>query len=126
MFGREANSLPGSFSGDHTMSEYSIESRVKAGAELLDRIRPGWHDLIDLDILEMSDCTKCVAGQIYGTYMVFVYSELSDVEQWEDGRYTEWVHGFIAEDDDPDRQEEYDLLGQAWKAAILSRRNPSD
>lgn len=47
------------------MSTYEPANR---GAELLDRIRPGWHNEIDLDTLEVSDFERCVLGQLYGNY----------------------------------------------------------
>ena len=43
-------------------------SKVSGIAELLDDVRPGWHDEIDTDRLNM-DCGKdCLMGQLYGGY----------------------------------------------------------
>jgi hypothetical protein len=33
---------------------------------LLDRVRPGWHQLIDLDVLFMRDGCQCILGQLEG------------------------------------------------------------
>lgn len=42
---------------------------VHNGINLLDEQEPGWRDLIDLDTLDVSDCTQCVLGQVYGHYV---------------------------------------------------------
>ena len=48
-----------------------LKDRVQAGAEFLDDYQPGWainltdQQLVDLDI---SHCTKCVLGSIFGAY----------------------------------------------------------
>lgn len=34
----------------------------------LDAARPGWHDELDLRTLRMSSGTRCVLGQLYGSY----------------------------------------------------------
>ncbi len=41
---------------------------VKQGAELLDRINPGWFLAINTEELDLGDCDKCVLGQLYGEY----------------------------------------------------------
>ena len=46
----------------------SAEARVKAGAELLDAMNPGWFTKISLQKLQMSDPCQCVIGQLYETY----------------------------------------------------------
>lgn len=42
------------------------EDRIAKGAELLDAQIPGWRERIDLDKLELSNCTVCVLGQVTG------------------------------------------------------------
>lgn len=42
--------------------------RAKAGATLLDIVRPGWADEIDLSQLDLASCEGCVLGQLYGRY----------------------------------------------------------
>jgi hypothetical protein len=39
---------------------------VRRGAELLDRVQPGWADRIDLDRLDLGSDCECVLGQLYG------------------------------------------------------------
>jgi len=43
-------------------------ARVKAGAELLDAMNPGWFAKVSLKKLQMSDPCQCVIGQLYETY----------------------------------------------------------
>lgn len=41
------------------------EIAVRRGAELLDRVQPGWYNEIDTEILDISDCVRCVLGQLF-------------------------------------------------------------
>lgn len=50
------------------MSELTIEQRVAAGVAWLDENRSGWIDLVNLDTLDLSSCTLCVLGQLFGEY----------------------------------------------------------
>lgn len=43
----------------------TIEQRVADGAAWLDEKYPQWFDKIDLGILDMGSCTRCVLGQVY-------------------------------------------------------------
>ena len=38
---------------------------VHAGAKRLDKLHPGWADLIDPNTLDIADTCKCVIGQLY-------------------------------------------------------------
>jgi hypothetical protein len=42
------------------------ETSVSPEARRLDRLFPGWHDKIDLDVFKMSSCHHCVLGQLGG------------------------------------------------------------
>ena len=44
----------------------TIGSRVAAGVALLDREQPGWDAGIDLAVLDLSSCQKCIIGQLFG------------------------------------------------------------
>lgn len=46
----------------------SIAEKVQNGSNLLDRVRPGWRDEIDLDTLDIGSLDCCVMGQLYGSY----------------------------------------------------------
>jgi hypothetical protein len=77
--------------------------RVARGAELLDRLEPGWQWRVDPKKLDLRSLTMCVIGQLYGVYcMVPSYFPMSG---------TGISHGFI--------------LGskRAWKHEINFRRN---
>ena len=42
--------------------------RVDRGAELLDRVRPGWADEVGLEDLDMVHCALCMLGQLFGDF----------------------------------------------------------
>jgi hypothetical protein len=46
-----------------------FEDRVRRGAALLDRIRPGWWREIVPDRLATESCACCILGQLYGGYI---------------------------------------------------------
>jgi hypothetical protein len=46
-----------------------FEDRVRRGAKLLDRIRPGWWRAIAADRLAMESCHHCILGQLYGGFL---------------------------------------------------------
>lgn len=41
---------------------------VVAGAEALDRIRPGWYYTVNVTELRMASGYNCIIGQVFGTY----------------------------------------------------------
>lgn len=63
-----------------------IKEAVCRGAALLDRHKPGWERLVDLDELRMSSCMLCTAGQAFEV-------EASKVRAREDSEYSgfDWV-----------------------------------
>lgn len=46
----------------------SATTKVNRGAAILDEKRPGWPNEIILKELSIQDGTRCVLGQIYGSY----------------------------------------------------------
>lgn len=40
---------------------------VKKGANLLDKILPGWHNQVNVKKLDMGEPTLCMMGQLFGT-----------------------------------------------------------
>ena len=50
----------------------SLAENAELGALWLDRTRPGWASLIKLASLEMSSCSRCIAGQIFGSYLAII------------------------------------------------------
>jgi hypothetical protein len=51
------------------MSFEPIADRVRRGAVLLDRVKPGWWREIATDRLVMNLCDTCILGQLYGGYV---------------------------------------------------------
>lgn len=41
---------------------------VRRGAKLLDREKPDWFKLVDLDRLNLDSSLTCILGQVYGDY----------------------------------------------------------
>jgi hypothetical protein len=106
--------------------------RVRRGAELLDRHRPGWGWEVDIEHLDMGDHDFCVLGQLYGDYH-------SGCDALGFGEYEERsTHGFnvywpwqapilwgIARLIGFDRslhRREFRLLRDAWVAEIRTRQ----
>lgn len=78
-------------------------------ALLLDDAFPGWHNMVNLDILEMSDAEKCVLGQIHGNYR-------KDLEYLENNYYRKLNNNLLAFGD-------FTLEGtDCWKKEIQKRR----
>lgn len=46
------------------------KTRAAIGAKLLDVLKPGWAQRIDLDRLDLADCSACVLGQLFGDFGV--------------------------------------------------------
>lgn len=47
----------------------SIEQRVQSGIRLLNEVVPGWHHMIDVDILDLHETDECILGQVFGDYI---------------------------------------------------------
>lgn len=98
-----------------------IEERVERGGGpggLLDRVRPGWLDVIDLDELNIADGCTCIGAQLCaaktGTeedHLFFVRDELGLTQP------EEVVYGLDARNPD-----EYGELNAAWRDLIQRRR----
>lgn len=43
----------------------TVDERVQRGIKMLDEVRPGWRESIDLDTLALADCEQCVLGQVF-------------------------------------------------------------
>jgi hypothetical protein len=86
-----------------------ISDCVERGATLLDSVRPGWADEVDVPLLRMSACPRCLLGQLYGQYeralRILGLSYLDAI----------WFGFNIAFG-------RYEILTDAWRAAILARR----
>lgn len=50
-----------------SVKEY-LRDRVNAGVEKLDVLVPDWASRIDVELLDMHSCSRCVLGQVFGHY----------------------------------------------------------
>ncbi len=89
---------------------------VKAGASLLDRIRPDWFLDVDTRRLDMSDERECVIAQLYGSFTSGLAA--LRIGHWEARRFGihsmlewKWARAFA-----------YRALTRAWVLEIDFRR----
>lgn len=97
----------------------SIAERVAAGAGLLDEHAPGWADRIDIDRLNISLCSRCVLGQLYGDYFrgldaIPAIGTSGDEVGPADYGFFHTDEGWFPEDDE---------LTAAWRALIEQRQS---
>jgi hypothetical protein len=92
----------------------TFAERVNAGALWLDQHHPGWVDRINLDILDLYDCQKCVLGQMFGLYSAAPLAPADYPTEWLDD--VAIPLGFDIDD------ESYTQLTDAWRDLILAHR----
>lgn len=103
--------------------------RAKAGASLLDVLRPGWAKQINLDALDLSNCSACVLGQLFGHFdagleKVFALKANDQALRHtldDTGEDVSDRAGFSIKDFTPDRERHYGNLTRAWKREIAKR-----
>ena len=66
---------------------------VQRAAAMMDRIVPGWHHRLNLQKLEMADCTRCALGQLFGSDVETGIAKEMYPELWEKKAATD---GFTA------------------------------
>jgi hypothetical protein len=96
----------------------AIRERVTRGSELLDRLCCGWAGMIDLRIFDLSHCSRCVLGQIYGEYIVGLESigiDLNSLHKTEVDAY----NGFYVYGNE--HRDVMKHLAAAWRDAIRER-----
>lgn len=97
------------------MNTREARARVAHGAMRLDRLDPPWFTRIDEGVLDISDCTHCICGQLAGgrpwgeCELITQFVGASDVSPEQLGL----VAGSLAD---------YRRLQDAWIAAIADRR----
>ena len=98
-----------------------FELEVRRGMAWLDANYPGWVGRIDLDNLVLSDCYKCVIGQLAGSYG-FVFGRGPGLRG-----YREAIANGFGLDDSVTRQvgtdREFWQLTDEWKRQIQARRD---
>jgi hypothetical protein len=111
---------------------FHATQRVRRGAELLDRHRPGWEWQVDIEHLNLSDTDFCLLGQLYGDYHsgCDALGLGQGVERPAHGFNVEWpwqapilwgIARLIGFDRSIHRRE-FRLLRDAWVAAIRERQ----
>ena len=67
------------------MNEKEYErAAVAKGAALLDRILPGWEDVVDISKLEMGDPALCMLGQTFGMHNEKSLAKEMYPEEWKE------------------------------------------
>jgi hypothetical protein len=101
----------------------TAEPRVADGARLLDLVRPGWEEKINIDELDMSSGRWCVLGQVYGSYAKAPPVDIEDDEEHEDFAFE---HGFtILNDPEMGVEEALEALEELvdlWALQVELRR----
>lgn len=88
----------------HTMTD---QDRAANGAALFDRKGlPDWFMRVTPSTLNVSSCSDCVCGQVYGWYSVGI-DKLGITTAYS------WEHGFSGASD---------ALHEAWREQIMKRR----
>lgn len=112
------------------MTAIDYAARVSKGMALLDEKLPGWTDRINLETLDVSSGTHCVAAQLSGVDNYVYGLRMLGLE----GGRERFLHGFMAEGDceccndgltlpEGYHQEQgYATLTDLWRRAIQERR----
>jgi len=88
----------------------ALEDCVQNGIELLDEKGPAnWREMIDLDVLDISNAQVCIIGQITSAESLSAYNAmLNKLGAWWDPA----EYGFDAHNGD------YDELTEEWRLAL--------
>jgi hypothetical protein len=101
-----------------------LPTRAAAGAALLDQRRPGWHQQVDRDRLDLEDWRADILGQLYGSFGTGVHKLTGGRSEAEVDAWTV-AHGFDLDEVDLGRsggpRDAYQALTDAWRDQ-LSRR----
>lgn len=77
---------------------HQVTERVEAGAEFLDKKKPGWHKLIDISELDIESGNSCICGQVFLNEVMNV----NDIHtKWADEHYHIHTDEFFDDDDEP-------------------------
>jgi hypothetical protein len=106
------------------ITEEKVRERVRRGAEYLDDMDPGWHRRVDADTLELEDGQHCVLGQLHGDFRLGLgRSHVLTLSSAPRSSLSPVAYGFKCVEGVSDEWEarDYELLTQAWRAAVRSR-----
>ncbi len=111
-----------------------MRPEVLRGAELLDRVVPGWVNKVDVVKLDLESCSTCILGQVFGDFFigwVSLFPPQLGKPIWQVG-YSPTYYGFNLERyivGDPcayrkemrQSPENYEGLRRDWVEAIVER-----
>jgi len=99
---------------------------VRAGVMLLDKMKPGWEQKINVATLNLESSLLCVLGQVYGSYadgLAALWPRSVGWDRWRS--YDEWdhqavLHGFEAPPGE--RGTRRMVLAQEWQRHVLRKQ----
>lgn len=100
----------------------SVVQRVESGGRWLDRHRPGWLAVVDLDRLDMSLCTRDVVGQLWDGLCYCEVRQQFGARLGLDAPGAAVRLGLVADPDATDRRRAHAALTRAWKDLIAARK----
>ena len=103
-----------------------VQGRVQRGAEYLDEIDPGWHRRVNADTLELEDGQHCVLGQLHGEFRLGLgRSHVLTLSSAPRASLSPVAYGFKCVEGVSDawQARDYELLTQAWRAAVRRRQD---
>jgi hypothetical protein len=95
------------------ISEETAIAYAKNGATLLDEKKPDWWRTLDLDVLDLKDCSLCVVGQTFGGYA----TGMTELFGPSSNNAMAFKHGF-----DSCSMTGVERLHGAWCDEVMSRR----
>lgn len=94
--------------------------RVRAGAELLDTLEPGWERKISLPTLDLMNSNACVLGQLGRRKGYYLDGYVAMVDEL--GLHGETIaHGFATDWKATGLEREYEELTKLWRKEVLER-----
>jgi hypothetical protein len=106
------------------ITEENVRERVRRGAEYLDDMDPGWHRRVDADTLGLEDGQHCVLGQLHGDFRLGLgRSQVLTLSSAPRASLSPVAYGFKCVEGVSDEWQarDYELLTQAWRAAVRAR-----
>jgi len=97
-----------------------MEDRIDQGIAYLNEKHPGWQKKIDLKLLDLEGCTKCILGQIFGDY----WKASKEVDYQRTGiglqnasLFSDWAseRGFSLTEEELDDVDDIDQENKKWK-----------
>ena len=106
------------------ITEEAVRERVQRGATYLDESDPGWHRRLDPDTLELGSGDRCVLGQLHGEFRLGLgRSGMLSLSSAPRASLSPVAHGFKCVEGVSEtwQARDYELLTQAWRAAVRAR-----